>query len=58
MHSLALDYPKILMILEVPSLLPLALGPSVFGFLILRFLILFLGLNYDYTASLHGVDLK
>lgn len=58
MHSLVLDYPKILMILEVPSLSPLALGPSVFGFLILRFLILFLGLNYDYTASLRGVDLK
>lgn len=57
-HPLVLDYLKILLIPEVPSLSPLALGPSMFGFLILCFLILFLGLNYDYTASLRRVDLK
>lgn len=38
---------------EVPSLSPLAPGPSVPGFLIL-----FLELNYDYTASLRRADLK
>lgn len=58
MRSLGLDDLKILLIPEVPSLPPLALGPSMFGFLILCFLILFLELNYDYTASLCRVDLK
>lgn len=57
-HPSVLGRREILVIPEVPSLSPLARGPSVFGFLILSFLILFLGLNYDYTASLRRVDLK
>lgn len=53
MQSLVLSYLKILLNPEVLSLSSQALGPSVFGFLIP-----FLGLNYDYTASLHRVDFK
>lgn len=56
--SLVLDDWKVLLIREVLSLSPSALGSSMFGFHILCFLIPFLGLNYDYTASLRRVDFK